>query len=176
MFQVGHSSAIYNGKLYVVGGYNSRRGSYPVMENVECFDLHSNQWLIKRNLPQPRCHASLVVAMGSLYLIGGRTKTPGYAVSSMASILRYDEMSDNWQHVANMHVAATRRRMRRYWRQYLRGWRDPLAQPDLPGRRRVLRLRLGTVAPSGAQSSLHSSRAILLRRPTLNNERTQSFG
>ena len=88
----------------MVGGYNSRRGSYPVMDNVECFDLNSNRWIIKRNLPQPRCHASLVVAMGSMYLIGGRTKSPGYAVSSMASILRYDELTDVWQHVANMHI------------------------------------------------------------------------
>ncbi len=62
-FQVGAACAVYNNKLYVVGGYNSRRGSLPVMDNVECLDLASNSWIIKQRLPEPRCHASLVVAM-----------------------------------------------------------------------------------------------------------------
>ena len=93
-----------NGKLYVVGGYNSRRGSLPVMGNVECYDLYAHEWIIKRSLPQPRCHAGLVVAMGRLHVIGGRTKSPGYGVNSMSSILSYDESSDSWQHVANLHT------------------------------------------------------------------------
>ncbi len=100
--RVGASCASLGGRLYVVGGYNRDRGPTPVMDDVDCFDTYLFKWIQKNKLPQPRCHANLVEALGDLYLIGGRTKVPGQPISSMASILKYTSSEDTWKHLTNM--------------------------------------------------------------------------
>ncbi len=100
--RVGASCASLAERLYVVGGYNRDRGPTPVMDDVDCFDVYQFKWIAKKRLPQPRCHANLVEALGDLYLIGGRTKVPGQPISSMGSILKYNSSEDTWKHLTNM--------------------------------------------------------------------------
>ena len=50
----------------------------------------------------PRCHAGLVVAQGSLYLVAGRCQAPE-GLESLASIEKYDEKNDIWELMTNMH-------------------------------------------------------------------------
>jgi|GEM_PF-6765018 hypothetical protein len=91
------SSAFYNGKVYVLGGYvtdsttNLGFGS----ASIEVYDLMTKRWDISKiKMPSPRAHSSIEVLNNKLYVIGGSSGWP--------LILRYDDIEvfdlllDSW--------------------------------------------------------------------------------
>lgn len=103
--KIGVASAGYRGKLYVVGGFQEITGQRAVLNNVECYDPRTNSWTIKNVLPVPCCHANLVEARGSLYLLGGSTIPVGRSsICSLSSVYRYCDDEDLWELVASMRI------------------------------------------------------------------------
>ncbi|XP_033746483.1 kelch-like protein 17 [Pecten maximus] len=103
--KIGVAAAGYRGKLYVVGGFQEITGQRAVLNNVECYDPRTNSWTAKNSLPVPCCHANLVEARGSLYLLGGSTIPVGSSsICSLSSVYRYCDDEDVWELVSNMRI------------------------------------------------------------------------
>ena len=75
------ASCVLDGRLYVVGGMNSRR--------VQCWD--GERWTVRAELPAERCFAACGASGGKMVLIGGMVK-----FRSSASVLLYDPLADAW--------------------------------------------------------------------------------
>ncbi|XP_021347664.1 kelch-like protein diablo [Mizuhopecten yessoensis] len=103
--KIGVATAGYQGHLYVVGGFQDVGGQRAVLSSVECYNPRTNSWTFKNPLPVPCCHANLVDARGSLYLLGGSTIPVGSAsICSLRSVYRYCDDEDVWELVANMRI------------------------------------------------------------------------
>ena len=50
----------------------------------------------------PRCHAALVTAVGSLYLIGGRSRELDRTTETVDTIEKYDQETDSWTLVSEL--------------------------------------------------------------------------
>lgn len=101
--KIGVAAVGYRGLVYVVGGFRDTGGQKSVLDTVECYDPQTNSWITRNPLPVPCCHANLVEAKGSLYLMGGSTIPVGSAsISSLSSVYRYSDDDDLWDLVTSM--------------------------------------------------------------------------
>lgn len=66
------SAALYQGKVYVVGGYNE---AGQAVNTVEIFDPQTDSWSQGPALPSAVHHTSAVVLGGQLFVVGGLTGT-----------------------------------------------------------------------------------------------------
>lgn len=82
------SSAVLNGKIYVIGGYDGARSSTNL---VEVYNPNTNLWSAARRIPVSANHNSAAVAAGKLYTFG--------AMEKRAFV--YDEPGDSWSAIAN---------------------------------------------------------------------------
>jgi hypothetical protein len=69
-----------NGKLYALGGYKST-SSDSALSSIEEYELSSNTWTVKGELPAPRSSCAAVSWQGRVYVVGG--KVAGKATSSV---------------------------------------------------------------------------------------------
>ena len=83
------ATAALNGKVYVIGGYDSRLLSSNL---VEVYDPGTNTWTSAHPIPFALNHNSAAVAGGKLYSFGG---------TSLQTWI-YDEATDSWSAVASM--------------------------------------------------------------------------
>lgn len=86
---LGTSTAVVDGKLYVIGG-NAR--GYCTNAN-EAYDPTTDSWTSRAPMPTPRCHVSVVANNGRIYAFGG-TNTNGSVRYSVLEI--YDPAADLW--------------------------------------------------------------------------------
>ena len=82
--RVGPSSAVLNGKIYVIGGHQTN--------TVEVFDPQSNQWSEGPSLPASIRYGGAIAVDGRLFLMGGMTE----ANVSTDQVLELDLTSNNW--------------------------------------------------------------------------------
>jgi len=61
------STAVLDGKIYVIAGFNSSGGN---TNNVEVYDPQTNTWSSAANLPIATNHNAAAVAAGKLYAFG----------------------------------------------------------------------------------------------------------
>ena len=66
---VGTSLAVYNGKIYLMGGMNEK--SLEVLNTVYSYDINKNTWLQEANLLEGRAFAKVNVVKGKLILTFG---------------------------------------------------------------------------------------------------------
>lgn len=95
------TSAVVNGKIYVIGGYPSDgTPGEAALSVVEEYDPATNTWTRKSDMPTARCdfNESSAVVDGKIYVIGG-TLYPG-PVSS--AVEEYDPATDTWTRKADM--------------------------------------------------------------------------
>jgi N-acetylneuraminic acid mutarotase len=83
------ATAALNGKVYVIGGYDSNTISTDI---VEVYDPVTNTWATAHPIPFGLNHNSAAVAAGKLYSFGG--------FSTQAFV--YNEANDSWSAVASM--------------------------------------------------------------------------
>jgi N-acetylneuraminic acid mutarotase len=83
------ATAALNGKIYVIGGYNS---SGMPTNIVEVYDPATDTWSAAHPIPVALHHNSAAVAGGRLYSFGGP--------STLTFV--YDELNDSWSPVASM--------------------------------------------------------------------------
>lgn len=80
------STAVLDGKIYVVGGYNTA-----VLASVECYDPKTNQWRYVARLNVARYSHQCCTINGSIYAVAGHNSgTP------LSSIEKYDKQIDKW--------------------------------------------------------------------------------
>ena len=83
------ATAVLNGKIYVIGGYDVDGNS---TATVEVYDPDSDTWASAHPIPFAVNHNSAAVAAGKLYSFGASGK-PAYV---------YDPANDSWAPVASM--------------------------------------------------------------------------
>ena len=79
--------AVLNGKIYVIGGYDSNGSS---TDSVYVYNPTTNTWTSAHPIPSVNNHNNAAVAAGKLYSFGGRVE----------SSYVYDPVSDSWSPVA----------------------------------------------------------------------------
>jgi N-acetylneuraminic acid mutarotase len=83
------SSAVLNGKIYVIAGFDSGGAS---TSTVEVYNPATNSWASAQSIPIANNHNNAAVAAGKLYTFGG--------VSNAAFV--YDPALNTWSPVASM--------------------------------------------------------------------------
>lgn len=86
-----HSAFVYNGKLYIFGGYNAQLKSH--FNDLDCFDPEERVWrniCIKGSGPCPRRRQCCVLSGDQVYIFGGTSPKPG-----CTGVAEIDEISDS---------------------------------------------------------------------------------
>lgn len=83
----GHSAAVLDGRIHVVGGGNSRS---TIADHSE-YDPVANRWRELAPLPRSEGSPALVAFSGKLYAIGGRSGR-----SDFGDVYVYDPAADRW--------------------------------------------------------------------------------
>jgi N-acetylneuraminic acid mutarotase len=89
----GHALIAFQGKLYAVGGNNSRIN----IAQVEAYDPASNSWSVVTTMPDPRNHLMGFVLGGSICVAGGRAPTTP----------RVDCFNGSWSSLPNLPQATS---------------------------------------------------------------------
>ena len=89
----GHALIAFQGKLYAVGGNNSRIN----VPQVEAYDPASNSWSAVASLPDPRNHLMGFAIRSGLCVAGGRSPTTS----------RVDCYDGSWSSVASLPMATS---------------------------------------------------------------------
>lgn len=67
-----HASAVWNNKIYVLGGINVvKEGKFVAVETIECYDMVTNTWSNVGHSPLPRNQSHVVPYNDTLVEIGG---------------------------------------------------------------------------------------------------------
>ena len=83
----GMTSAVVDGKIYVIGGYLSG-----FLSTVEIYDPGTDTWSTGTNMPTARRYMSSAVVDGKVYVIGGRNT----GTASLSTVEIYDPGTDTW--------------------------------------------------------------------------------
>jgi N-acetylneuraminic acid mutarotase len=89
---VGH--AVLNGKLYIFGGEHDHGNSYVQHTDVYAYDIDSNSWSKKANLPTASSHfeGNVVVQNNKIWLFGGQID----AQQLTSEVRSYDPSTNTW--------------------------------------------------------------------------------
>ena len=90
-----HSSAVVNGKLFVLGGFNHDE---EVLSSVECFDPETGLWSAVSPMSRPRLGAGAAVLAGKIFVAGGCDVGDQF----LSSVESFDPVTDRWTVVAPM--------------------------------------------------------------------------
>ncbi len=89
--RMGLGAAEYNGKIYVIGGWNG-----VLLTTNEEYDIASNTWVTKAAMPTARYQVSCAQSNGQIYAVGG------YNAAPLNSNQSYDPVSNAWTVRANL--------------------------------------------------------------------------
>jgi N-acetylneuraminic acid mutarotase len=95
----GAAGGYYNGKLYVVGGFDSDAVT-PQSQTWE-YDIANDTWTTRASLPAALGGATGAVLGGHLYVIGGRDT----ANSALSTVYDYNISLNSWTQRAGLQVA-----------------------------------------------------------------------
>ena len=98
------TSAVVNGKIYVIGGGESEPGE-GVYSTVEEYDPATDTWTPKANMPTARgwTSPSSAVVDGRIYVIGGWND----GSKTISTVEEYDPATDTWARKADMPTRRT---------------------------------------------------------------------
>ncbi|XP_073400557.1 actin-binding protein IPP isoform X2 [Dendrobates tinctorius] len=91
----GMSTAVLEGKIYVVGGEKDSM----IFDCVECYDPVTKQWTAVASMNQPRCSLGVCSCHGAIYAMGGWV---GAEIGN--DIERFSPEDNAWQVVGQMSV------------------------------------------------------------------------
>jgi N-acetylneuraminic acid mutarotase len=96
------AAAVYNRKIYIVGG-NTRGHSGGAVNWFDEFDPATGQWRALANAPDARDHATIAVVGDQLVVAGGRQSNyPNTFGNTVARTNVYDFKQQRWQTAANI--------------------------------------------------------------------------
>ena len=95
--RTGLAAAELNGKLYVLGGYNTIDRSTHYENTLEEYDPTTNQWTRRSPMPTARYGLGLAAIGGRLYAVGGSTNG-----GQVGTLEVYDPATDTWTTKAPM--------------------------------------------------------------------------
>jgi N-acetylneuraminic acid mutarotase len=92
------TSAVVNGKIYVIGGEPSEPSGGVGLSSVEEYDPATDTWTIKADMPTGRRDfvGSSAVVDGKIYVIGG------WDGSTISTVEEYDPATDTWRRKGDM--------------------------------------------------------------------------
>jgi N-acetylneuraminic acid mutarotase len=93
--------AFLNGKMYVVGGWDTNGDA---LSTLYAYDPSSQTWNQEANLPQGLSGAAVATLNGQLYVVGGCTT--GACSPTSDAAYRYDPGSNSWTQLASYPTAA----------------------------------------------------------------------
>ena len=94
--RAGTAAALWNGKMVVAGGWNSKD---LYLKSVEQYEPESNSWTALPHMLHSRQWLALVCFENTLFAIGGRDGT-----ERLDSVERYNVDTKQWQRVASLNV------------------------------------------------------------------------
>ena len=86
----GAAGAVYNGKLYVFGGYGASETDY--LSYTQMYNPGNNSWTQRATMPTARWGAAAAVYNGKIYVFGGTVS--GLVASNKCEI--YDPVANSW--------------------------------------------------------------------------------
>jgi len=92
--RLGHGTAVVDGQIYVVGGYDFGGG----IVDVDRYDPATDTWETVSTMPVVRAGPVVASVDGLIYVIGGFDETG----TSYGSVLIYDPVADSWSTGADM--------------------------------------------------------------------------
>jgi len=98
-----HTSAVVNGRLYIIGGITSETNER-ILSTVEEYDPVTNTWKRKADMPTARGEmGSSAVVNGKIYVIGGDLNIHANRSTYGSPIVEeYDPSTDTWTRKADM--------------------------------------------------------------------------
>ena len=100
----GHTSAVVNNKIYIIGGATSEPNRR-FLSTVEEYDSVTNTWTRKADMPTARGNmdGSSAVVDGKIYVIGGDQNIPVIpSTYGSPTVEEYDPSTDTWTRKADM--------------------------------------------------------------------------
>lgn len=100
------SSCVYNGKLYVFGGFRFNTTTHSYLPIPEVYDPVNDSWTDLAEMILPIAHHTSVVYMDKIYLFGGST-TSDYNIGTFTPserVFEYDPALDSWHEMDTMPV------------------------------------------------------------------------
>ena len=98
----GAGAAVYNGKIYIVGG-NTRGHSGGAVNWLDEFDPKTGNWKTLANAPDARDHANASIIGNKLVIAAGRRSAhPNTFANTVGSTNVYDFSTGQWQSTSNI--------------------------------------------------------------------------
>lgn len=88
---------VLGNQLIVAGGVSGEQ----ILKTVEAYDLSTERWTRRADMPTARQHVGAAVVDGALYVLGGRD----HRSDSLARADRYDPVADRWERLPDLPVA-----------------------------------------------------------------------
>ena len=96
--------SVVNGEIYAIGGRGwsgSQNKLDPYLSSVEVFNLKTNRWQKKTEMPTPKTSHTASVIDGKIYVIGGYIQE-GKKLKNLATIESYDPATARWTQEPDM--------------------------------------------------------------------------
>ena len=105
-FNAGSTTAVVNGKIYVIGGGGINASNNIVPTGiVEEYDPATNMWTTKAPMPTTRQSMTSSVLNGKIYVIGGTHGTS--PAPEISTVEEYDPATDSWATKASLPTPRT---------------------------------------------------------------------
>ncbi len=88
----GAGSCLINGKIYIIGGFDSSLRS---LSSVWEYDPNNETWIQKTDMPTPRDQPTIAEIEGKLYLMGGWNLN--ISTSALDTFDIYNPLLDKWE-------------------------------------------------------------------------------
>lgn len=98
--RLGFSTAVVDGKIYAVGGY--QEANYPGLTSLQEYDPATDTWTIRDNMPTGRRWLTACAIEGIIYAIGGFYNEGSPPLTTVEA---YDVANDTWTTKAPMLIA-----------------------------------------------------------------------
>lgn len=90
---------LYENKIYLIGGFNSRRQVSP---KVEIYDIDSDSWSSGPNYPQLYHHIAASSTNGKIYAFGGFSGQNFGSWTAQNKVYSYSSQNNSWELVGKM--------------------------------------------------------------------------
>ena len=90
------TSAVYNGEIYLFGGYNDSTGTQVFSDAVEAYNPATNSWRSVTQMPQTVGGAVAVVDHYAYVMGGGTHDAFGNPTAIVSNVSRYDFLTNTW--------------------------------------------------------------------------------
>jgi len=91
-----------DGKIYVFGGTNGSSSGWNHYATVEMYDIETNRWLPKNEMPESRSHLTGCVLNKKIFVLGGSQLNKNLSYATMVS---YNQETDTWKNEPSMITA-----------------------------------------------------------------------